>query len=166
MKIAAALLVTASTASAFVPMASKNSAVVRMSEESTEAAPLEEAVVEEVAEPVVVAPVMSQSMPFMEVSPALDGSMAGDVGFDPLGFAKNSEDLMNYREAEVCRRTLSVGQIGLINVPCSHIIYLFSLSFDLNRSSTPVWPCLQPLVGPCRNFSTRSSLVPWVSLPS
>ena len=29
----------------------------------------------------------SQSIPFMDASPFLDGSMAADVGFDPLGFA-------------------------------------------------------------------------------
>jgi hypothetical protein len=41
---------------------------------------------------------MSQALPFMERPAVLDGSMPGDVGFDPLGFAKTSEDLMNYRE--------------------------------------------------------------------
>merc|ERR1712232_568459 len=40
-------------------------------------------------------------MPFMERPMFLDGSMAGDVGFDPLGFAKSKKDLMNYREAEI-----------------------------------------------------------------
>ena len=47
-------------------------------------------------------PEMSQALPWMERPAALDGTMAGDVGFDPLGFAKSKEDLMNYREAEVC----------------------------------------------------------------
>jgi len=53
-------------------------------------------------------PAMSQSMPFMERPPALDGSLAGDVGFDPLGFAKNSDDLMKYREAEVKHARLAM----------------------------------------------------------
>jgi len=44
---------------------------------------------------------MSQALPFMPRPLALDGSMVGDVGFDPLGFAKTKEDLMNFREAEV-----------------------------------------------------------------
>ena len=44
---------------------------------------------------------MSQSLPFMERPMALDGTLAGDVGFDPLGFAKSEEDLMKYREAEI-----------------------------------------------------------------
>lgn len=46
-------------------------------------------------------PIMSQSLPFMERPAALDGSLPGDVGFDPLGFAKSKEDLFRYREAEV-----------------------------------------------------------------
>jgi hypothetical protein len=58
------------------------------------------------AEPVVVATpppkaVMSQALPFMARPAALDGSLVGDVGFDPLGFAKTKSDLLNYREAEI-----------------------------------------------------------------
>jgi len=42
----------------------------------------------------------SQSLPFLEAPPALDGSMAGDVGFDPLGLSGYfSLDYM--REAEL-----------------------------------------------------------------
>ena len=103
MKISLAILATASTASAFVPMSNKNTAVVRMSEEETTEAP-----VKEMAPPAPVGPVMSQSLPFMEVNPVLDGSMPGDVGFDPLGFAKTKEDLFNYREAEVKHARLAM----------------------------------------------------------
>jgi Chlorophyll A-B binding protein len=46
-------------------------------------------------------PKMSQSLPFMERPAALDGSLAGDVGFDPVGFSKSKDDLMRYREAEI-----------------------------------------------------------------
>lgn len=53
-------------------------------------------------------PQMSQSLPFMEVNPVLDGSMAGDVGFDPVGFAKSEEDLNNYREAEIKHARLAM----------------------------------------------------------
>nr|7Y5E_42 Chain 42, Chlorophyll a-b binding protein 1B-21, chloroplastic [Porphyridium purpureum]7Y5E_4N Chain 4N, Chlorophyll a-b binding protein 1B-21, chloroplastic [Porphyridium purpureum]7Y7A_47 Chain 47, Chlorophyll a-b binding protein 1B-21, chloroplastic [Porphyridium purpureum]7Y7A_4o Chain 4o, Chlorophyll a-b binding protein 1B-21, chloroplastic [Porphyridium purpureum] len=44
------------------------------------------------------------SMPFMEAPPALDGSMVGDVGFDPLGFTRTF-DVKWMREAELkhCR---------------------------------------------------------------
>jgi Chlorophyll A-B binding protein len=48
-----------------------------------------------------VQPSMSVALPFMPRPLALDGSLVGDVGFDPLGFAKSKEDLMNYREAEI-----------------------------------------------------------------
>jgi hypothetical protein len=54
------------------------------------------------------APQMSQSMPFMVRPAALDGSLAGDVGFDPLGFAKNGADLMKYREAEIKHARLAM----------------------------------------------------------
>ena len=42
----------------------------------------------------------SQAMPFLSRPPALDGTMAGDVGFDPLGFS-NYFDLKWLREAEL-----------------------------------------------------------------
>lgn len=44
----------------------------------------------------------------MTVSPSLDGSMAGDVGFDPLGFADSDENLNNYREAEIKHARLAM----------------------------------------------------------
>lgn len=102
MKISLTLFASATTVSAFVPQTSKGVGVVsRMSEgETTDA--VTTPVVETPPEPAVVAPTMSQALPFMECSAVLDGSMAGDVGFDPLGFAKTSEDLMNYREGRFC----------------------------------------------------------------
>jgi hypothetical protein len=62
--------------------------------------------VEEITQPI--APSMSLALPWMERPAALDGTMVGDVGFDPLGFAKNSEDLMNYREAEIKHARLAM----------------------------------------------------------
>ena len=53
-------------------------------------------------------PAMSQSMPFMAQPAVLIGALAGDVGFDPLGFAKTETDLMNYREAEVKHARLAM----------------------------------------------------------
>lgn len=46
----------------------------------------------------------SRSVPFLERPPKLDGSLPGDVGFDPLGFS-NYFDLNFLRESEVkhCR---------------------------------------------------------------
>jgi len=59
-------------------------------------------------EAVIELPKMSQSMPFMERPAALTGVLPGDVGFDPLGFAKSEADLMNYREAEVKHARLAM----------------------------------------------------------
>jgi len=44
---------------------------------------------------------MSISLPFMERPALLTGSLAGDVGFDPAGFAQSEGALMSNREAEV-----------------------------------------------------------------
>jgi hypothetical protein len=38
----------------------------------------------------------------------LDGTMAGDVGFDPAGFAASQKDLNNYREAEIKHARLAM----------------------------------------------------------
>jgi len=54
------------------------------------------------------APKMSQSMPFMTRPAMLTGELSGDVGFDPLGFAKSNAELMNYREAEVKHARLAM----------------------------------------------------------
>jgi len=46
----------------------------------------------------------STAMPFLEQPPKLDGSMAGDVGFDPLGLSNIDDvgvDLYWLREAEI-----------------------------------------------------------------
>ena len=47
----------------------------------------------------------SAAIPFLNKPPALDGTMAGDVGFDPLGFTTTITELggdLNYvREAEL-----------------------------------------------------------------
>ena len=53
-------------------------------------------------------PAQSQALPFMARPATLDGTLAGDVGFDPLGFAKSESDLMNYREAEVKHARLAM----------------------------------------------------------
>ena len=53
-------------------------------------------------------PKNSQSIPFLARPPALKGKYAGDVGFDPLGFAKNEEILEDYREAEIKHARLAM----------------------------------------------------------
>ena len=44
---------------------------------------------------------MSESIPFLKRPLVLTGELAGDVGFDPIGFAKNRENLWEMREAEI-----------------------------------------------------------------
>jgi hypothetical protein len=45
----------------------------------------------------------------MLLSPtALDGSFAGDVGFDPLGFSNSKESLYRMREAEIKHSRLAM----------------------------------------------------------
>lgn len=97
MKISLAVLFLAPAASAFtnIQKTSLTSSMMRM---STEAMEIEVPVPEE---PKSEEPQMSQALPFMTRPAALTGELAGDVGFDPVGFAKTKEDLMNYREAEI-----------------------------------------------------------------
>merc|ERR1719446_816582 len=103
---------------------------------------MSEASVDDVAaliteEPVVVAdpepelPAMSQSMPFMTRPVALTGALAGDVGFDPLGFAKTKEDLMNYREAEVKHARLAM--LAAAGWPLSEV-FDKKIAFALNMN--------------------------------
>jgi len=108
----ATILSLIGTASAFtVPTNNAFTTSLRMADAELEpvsdvemAAP----VVEASGEAALELPKMSQSMPFMERPAALTGALAGDVGFDPLGFAKSEADLMNYREAEVKHARLAM----------------------------------------------------------
>lgn len=106
MKLSCAVLVAAlAGCSAFTAPVTQNKAfVLRMETEEAQSVVAEGPA----PTPVKPSPKMSESLPFMECPPALDGSMAGDVGFDPFGFAKTKEDLMNYREAEVKHARLAM----------------------------------------------------------
>ena len=53
-------------------------------------------------------PKMSTSIPFLRRPAVLTGELAGDVGFDPLGLAKNRESLFEYREAEMKHARLAM----------------------------------------------------------
>lgn len=54
------------------------------------------------------APKMSKAIPFMKTPKHLDGTLAGDVGFDPLGFADSKSNLLLYREAEIKHARLAM----------------------------------------------------------
>ena len=107
LSLAFALL--AASTSAFAPTqynAIKTLSSLYMSDDVVEPTiTIEEEIVEPTSTPL---SANSQALPFMARPAALDGSLAGDVGFDPLGFAKSSEDLMNYREAEVKHARLAM----------------------------------------------------------
>jgi len=62
---------------------------------------------------------MSSALPFLKKPPALDGTMAGDAGFDPLGFSTTITELggdLNYvREAELMHgRQAMFATVGLV----------------------------------------------------
>jgi hypothetical protein len=88
------------SSSAFAP--TRNHAITTPSTLSMSEAPIDDvAVTPLVSETRPSEPARSQALPFLPRPAYLDGSLAGDVGFDPFGFAKSESDLMNYREAEV-----------------------------------------------------------------
>jgi Chlorophyll A-B binding protein len=76
--------------------------------------------------------VMSQAIPFLECPAMLaESNLAGNAGFDPLGFVQNQEDLFMYREAEIkhARLAMLVGvviKVAAVNdlffiTRCSHV---------------------------------------------
>ena len=51
----------------------------------------------------------SISIPFLDCPKTLKSSnLPGNVGFDPFGFAKNQELLLEYREAEIKHARLAI----------------------------------------------------------
>ena len=75
----------------------------------------------------------SITIPFMKRPAALNGSHAGEFGFDPLGFTKDN-DLYAMQEAELCyRRLVMLAVIGCslseFLVPGSMLQYSMAPSF-------------------------------------
>lgn len=101
--------------------------LLKMSETSIESIPSEMVVEEEMN---MMLPDMSQSIPFLERPLMLTGELPGDVGFDPLDFARTREDLMNYREAEIKHARLAM--LAAAGWPLSEIFdKKIALKFDL-----------------------------------
>lgn len=65
------------------------------------------------------APRQAEWLPMLLSPEALDGSMAGDVGFDPLGFAKDKASLQRMREAEIKHARLAM--LGAAGWPLSEL---------------------------------------------
>jgi len=108
--IASAIVILASSACAFVPTSNgplSSTSSLRLSDEVLE-------VLEEIpnGDPAnlneLFRKTQSKAIPFMERPDLLDGSMAGDVGFDPLGLAKSPKMLRMFREAEVKHARLAM----------------------------------------------------------
>jgi len=53
-------------------------------------------------------PRKSEALPFMMAPAVLDGTLAADAGFDPVGFADCRENLLLYREAEIKHARLAM----------------------------------------------------------
>lgn len=53
---------------------------------------------------------MSQALPFLKCPPILAENIdvPGNVGFDPLGFVQDTDDLMVYQEAEIKHARLAM----------------------------------------------------------
>jgi len=64
-------------------------------------------------------PKYSQSIPFLARPKELKMELAGDVGFDPLGFSKNRDLFMEYREAEIKHSRLAM--LAAIGWPASEL---------------------------------------------
>jgi len=81
--------------------------------------------------------VMSQALPFLKCPPVLaESDLAGNVGFDPLGFSKNKEDLWHYREAEIKHARLAMLVCEKDTLCCTNFAPLYpTLTFPLTRSS-------------------------------
>jgi hypothetical protein len=63
----------------------------------------------------------SESIPFLGCSKVLQESdLAGNVGFDPLGLAKNKEQLWEYREAEIKHARLAM--LAAVGWPVSEVM--------------------------------------------
>ena len=111
MKFSAAIVLTClASASAFAPQSSLVSkrTSLAMSDETELPLMAQEESIPKATTPVPAQSKMSESLPFMSRPMALDGTLAGDAGFDPFGFAKDGASLMKYREAEIKHARLAM----------------------------------------------------------
>lgn len=95
---AALLAVVASPATAFVPMSDTKPNTHLKEQPGAEPTEVERTI-----------PVQNSiALPWMKRPDVLDGSLPGDAGFDPLGFAKSQDDLLFYRQAEIKHARLAM----------------------------------------------------------
>ena len=66
---------------------------------------------------------MSWPFNMFPAAPGLDGSLAGDLGFDPLGLSDSKERLFNLREIEMKNaRIAMLAAVGWPSAELSHLI--------------------------------------------
>jgi hypothetical protein len=64
----------------------------------------------------------SKALPFLDKPAALDGSAPGDVGFDPLGFTENFQNLRYLQQAELKHaRVAMLATVGFIVTQYVHL---------------------------------------------
>jgi len=88
------------------PRPLRRSLNLRVAEEPAVEAAEPEPVFEPAPEPK--GPIKAGWLPFINAPAMLDGTLAGDVGFDPLGFSDSDAQLINMREAEVKHARLAM----------------------------------------------------------
>jgi hypothetical protein len=67
----------------------------------------------------------STKSPIAAAEVVLDGSLVGDLGFDPLGFARNKDELYLLREAEI--KHSRIAMLAALGWPTSEL-YHYSIS--------------------------------------
>jgi hypothetical protein len=105
---------------------------------------------------------MSQALPFAPRPKLLDGTMAGDVGFDPFGFAgENKESLTYMREAEVKHSRLAM--LAVVGWPLAEL-------FDKPLADTVGLPSLLTNTGESPSLLNggldKVSVAYWVAVAS
>jgi hypothetical protein len=68
---------------------------------------------------------MSWPLDFLDAPQVLDGTLAGDAGFDPLGLASNKKRLFLFREAEI--KHARIAMLAAVGWPTSEL-YHYQLS--------------------------------------
>jgi hypothetical protein len=90
-------------------------------------------------------PMQSKAIPFLKAPALLDGSMAGDNGFDPLACATSESRLAFYREAEIrhCRLAMLAAAnwplAELLNKPIAKVLGVAALT-DATGGRAPSIP--------------------------
>ena len=63
--------------------------------------------------------IMSEALPFQPKPSVLDGTLAGDAGFDPFGFANSKESLLQLRESEI--KHARIAMLAAVGWPLSEL---------------------------------------------